>query len=65
MCSKGCGRNRAEGQRYCKECRAAAEKKRRNRKRDEYISLVADRAKLLALQIERFNGEQPGRAVQA
>lgn len=57
MCSKGCGRKRAAGQRYCKECRAAAERSRRGRKQKEFLELVAFRAETVARQIEQFNGQ--------
>jgi hypothetical protein len=55
LCSKGCGRERAKGQRYCPEHRALAEGARRARKSEEFRALLADRAKLAALLIERFN----------
>jgi hypothetical protein len=55
MCSKGCGRERAGGQRYCKECRAAAERERRARRHAEHLELVAFKAASVAAQIDRFN----------
>lgn len=54
-CSK-CGEaERVSGQRYCKACRAAAERERRRRKHDEFLALVAFRAAALAGQIEKLN----------
>lgn len=55
MCSKGCGRERVEGQRYCKQCRAAAEKARRDKRNREFRELVAFKASQVAAQIESFN----------
>jgi hypothetical protein len=34
LCSRGCGRARRAGQRYCRECNAAYQKRYRSRSRD-------------------------------
>lgn len=56
-CSKCGDGERVSGKRYCKSCRAAAERERRRRKRDEYLELVAFRAKHVAGQIANFNAQ--------
>jgi hypothetical protein len=63
LCSKGCGRERAKNQRYCKQCRAAAERARRQNRNREFLELVAFRAKHVAAQISQFNAGA-GKAAQ-
>ena len=55
LCSKGCGRERAKGQRYCKLCRAQAERERRARRMAEFRAAIAGKAAHVAAQIDRFN----------
>ena len=55
LCSKGCGRERAKGQRLCPEHRALAERERRERRKAEFRELVAFKAAAVAEQIARFN----------
>lgn len=55
VCSKCHEEPRLPGQRYGRKCKTAAQGSYRQRKKDEFLALVADRAKLVAMQIERMN----------
>jgi hypothetical protein len=54
-CKPECNEERIEGQRYCRAHKNEAERGRRGRRNEEFRAIVADRARLVALQLEQFN----------
>lgn len=43
MCSRGCGRERISGQRYCRECKSRLERERRKKRAQQSGSEILDR----------------------
>ena len=64
LCGKCKQEPAVEGQRWGLECRAKAQGDYRRRKKEEFLALVRERARLVAGQIERMNGAQQERGSQ-